>query len=253
MPDGGCLTVATRAVPAESLPDELKASLPTGEFVCLEVTDTGLGIDDEVMEHLFEPFFTTKERGKGTGLGLATVYGVVRQHGGDIQVRSKPGEGSAFTIYLPAARFEAEAQVAGEGMPDAVHRGETVLLVEDEVVVRSVTRRYLEHLGYVVLEAGDGTEAVEMMASIGSPPSLLITDLVMPRMGGLDLARRLRADYPDLRVLYISGYTDEAETLTDATGGGDHYLQKPFDARTLAVKVSEALGHHRGGGREAAD
>lgn len=240
MPNGGTLTIATRNVQLSTGSEVADAVLAKGDYVCLDVSDTGHGMSPEVLEHLFEPFFTTKEVGKGTGLGLATIYGIVKQHGGDIAVRSEVGRGSVFSVYLPAAaRVETQAQAAPSAI--AARGSERVLLVEDDPAVRSTVRRALQRLGYSVIEASNGAEAIERLAQTDEQPALVITDLVMPQMGGLELVRVLRASHPDLRVLFTSGYTEDAAALATAVDAGNFYLQKPFNVAELSAKVHEAL------------
>jgi CheY-like chemotaxis protein len=195
----------------------------------------------ETQVHLFEPFFTTKERGKGTGLGLSTVYGIVKQSGGYVRVASRPGRGTTFRIFLPEAR-EVEDQVqapAAEVTPGKARGTETVLLVEDDPLVRRVTARTLRGAGYTVLEATEGGEALRLAAE-GAAPDLLVTDLVMPHMGGEALAGRFRTEHPGVAVLLISGYTDHGLDPREL-GEGVAFLQKPFPPGALARKVRELL------------
>ena len=233
MPGGGTFRLQTLAADGEQ-----PAPAP---FVRLIVSDSGHGLSEEALSHLFEPFFTTKEIGKGTGLGLATIYGIVKQHGGEITARNLPGTGTQFTIELPAATRGPGAGQQDRGPEDDLPRGsETLLLVEDDPSIRRLTRGLLERLGYAVVEAGDGEEALRAAWAAG-PPRLLLTDIVMPRLGGVELARRLRERLPQLRVLYMSGYPAQLEALTRALARGDSYLSKPFSPRELARRVREAL------------
>jgi CheY-like chemotaxis protein len=209
--------------------------------VLLSVSDSGSGMSPETLVHLFEPFFTTKERGKGTGLGLSTVYGIVRQAGGYVVVSSRPGAGTTFRIFLPEAQAgEERAQAPEPEAPGATPRGtESVLLVEDDPLVRRVTARSLRAAGYSVREATDGSEALRL-AGEGPAPDLLVTDLVMPHLGGEALAARFRAEHPGTSVLLISGYTDhgvDPRTLGERVA----FLQKPFQPAALARKVRELL------------
>jgi signal transduction histidine kinase len=225
MPDGGRITIATSAA-ATTGPDE-------GSHVRVAVTDTGTGMDAHTRARIFEPFFTTKEPGKGTGLGLATVYGIVRQSGGSIQVDSEPGIGSTFTISLP--RVE-DAQTTVEAPTAPARRGtETVLVVEDEAEVRELVHSVLANYGYMVFSAGRPGEALELVARHPGPIHLLVTDMVMPEMGGPALARKLLAERPETAILFMSGYTDH--TLAD----GPPFLQKPFTPETIARTVRSAL------------
>src|SRR5439155_1911701 len=181
-----------------------------GRYVLISITDTGTGMDAETKPHLFEPFFTTKPVGKGTGLGLATVYGIVKQFGGFIWVYSEPAQGTTFKIYLPLVDAEASASIPAAAPPEPPRGTETVLLVEDAPQVRSVTRRVLERAGYVVLEASEGAVALQMAGRHVGPIHLLLTDLVMPGLGGRQIADELLRSRPETKVLFMSGYTDDA-------------------------------------------
>jgi CheY-like chemotaxis protein len=208
----------------------------------LAVHDTGHGIDAETRSRLFEPFFTTKEQGKGTGLGLATVYGIVKQSGGYVIVESEPGEGAAFKIFL--SRLEAGVDEVEDlvRIDEEQPRGsETVLLVEDEEVVRNLVREILEGNGYTVLEARNGAEALELGRQVSSPIHLLVTDVVMPKMSGRELAERLVAIHRETRVLYMSGYTDGAISQHGVLDPHVELLQKPFTFEALAQKVRKVL------------
>jgi CheY-like chemotaxis protein len=240
MPSGGRLAIETGSVTVDEETARLHGVSP-GRHALLAVTDSGCGMSGETQAHLFEPFFTTKERGKGTGLGLSTVYGIVKQSGGYVRVSSRPGRGTTFRIYLPEApgeedRAPAPAADAAQGPARGT---ETVLLVEDDPLVRRVTGRTLRGAGYVVLEATDGSEALRLAAE-GPPPDLLVTDLVMPHMGGEALAARFRIEHPEVGVLLISGYTDHGLDPR-ALGDGVAFLQKPFPPAALARKVRELL------------
>jgi two-component system, cell cycle sensor histidine kinase and response regulator CckA len=230
MPRGGRLVIETANTQG---PDG-------GGYVRLSVQDTGTGIDAETMTHIFEPFFTTKETGKGTGLGLATVYGIVKQSGGYIEVRSRPAEGSTFDIYLPAV--EAEAEPAKPVAPTASSSGgQTILVVEDEESLREVAREVLESSGYRVLTASCGKEALSVSAAHPEPVRLLLTDVVMPGMSGPELAERLRPDRPEMSVLYMSGYTEEVVAQHGTMRRGTRLLTKPFSVTALAQSVHEVL------------
>jgi PAS domain S-box-containing protein len=254
MPDGGRLTVRTANVDLDEAAAARLSDARPGPYVMLEVSDTGVGMDAETRSHLFEPFFTTKEQGKGTGLGLSTVYGTVKQSGGHIAVESEPGRGSTFTVYLPRVaapvapveRAAAETPVARSGAPatEAVltpGRGETILLVEDAQRVRAVVREILEMSGYVVLEARHGAEALEVSNRHVGVIHLLVTDVVMPQMSGRELAQRLATLRPELKVLYMSGYTDDAIVRHGVLASGIAFLSKPFTPNALALKVREVL------------
>jgi two-component system cell cycle sensor histidine kinase/response regulator CckA len=241
MPKGGILTIETKNVRLDELYAPELATLRSGEYVMLAVTDTGVGMSSEVKSHIFEPFFTTKGVGKGTGLGLATVYGIIKQSDGFIWVYSEPGLGTSFKIYLPRVEAALDDTLSRK-RPDAMTGGsETVLLVEDEQAVRTLARKLLERLGYRVLEVGDGASALEAARRHDGPIDLLLTDVVMPELSGADLAARLVALRPDTRVLFMSGYTDDAIVRHGLVREGGHFLQKPFTPDGLARKLREVL------------
>ena len=240
MPLGGTLTIATanRRFDSGQASD---AEVPPGSYAVLAVSDTGCGMDDETRSHLFEPFFTTKPPGKGTGLGLSTVYGIVRQSGGHIRVESETGQGTTVNVYLPrvhAARESIRPQAENDSMPGGT---ETVLLAEDEQRVRSLAALILTQLGYQVLEACDGEEAIEISREYRGEIHLLLSDMVMPKMNGRDLAERLRRDRPGIKVLLTSGYIGDMATQQGILEAAIPVLQKPFTPKTLAVKVREVL------------
>ncbi|MCR4407477.1 MAG: PAS domain S-box protein [Anaerolineae bacterium] len=212
-----------------------------GEYVMLAVSDTGVGMSKEVLEHLFEPFFTTKEVGKGTGLGLATVYGIVKQNDGFINVYSEPGQGTTFKIYLP--RSEAQSvEIPAEKTAEPLWGGrETVLIVEDEKAILDIGERVLEGLGYTVLVARSPNEAIRLAEEHVGDIHLLITDVVMPEMNGRDLAEQLTSIRPGIKCLYMSGYTANVIAQRGVLNEGVCFIQKPFSAMSLAVKVREAL------------
>jgi two-component system cell cycle sensor histidine kinase/response regulator CckA len=241
MPRGGTLTLETRNVelsPAEA--GNYEGARP-GPHVVLAVTDTGSGMSGEVQKHLFEPFFTTKEVGRGTGLGLATCYGVVRQSGGFIRVQSEVGQGSLFEIFLPRIEEAVPApRTPSESANDYPSGTETILLVEDEKILRSINAAYLRQLGYDVIEASDGEDALRVAVACNKPIQMLITDLVMPRIGGEELVSILSPRYPNLRVLYVSGYAEKAN-LACGAGPSYGYLQKPFTLTAFAIKLREIL------------
>jgi CheY-like chemotaxis protein len=246
MPRGGKLTIETSDVEFDSTHVAEHYPAPPGSYAMLAVIDTGTGMDPETQAHLFEPFFTTKEKGKGTGLGLATVYGIVKQSGGFIWVYSELGAGSRFKIYLP--RVEAAAEpVLGFHAPVPVARGtETVLLAEDEAPVRAVARQTLERYGYRVLEAPSAEAALDVADRYSGPIHLLLTDVIMPGLSGRDLAVRLVALRPDVRVIYMSGYTDDAITRHGVLEPGFVFVQKPFTPDALARTVREVLDRDAG-------
>jgi PAS domain S-box-containing protein len=242
MPDGGKLTIETANV---EIDEEFAASLvgvKPGSFVRLAVTDTGRGIDQQDQARIFEPFFTTKEKDKGTGLGLSMVFGIVKQSGGDIQVSSEPGKGSAFTIYLPRELSAATATpTTPRTLPIQSRGSETILVVEDEEALLEVAKRALEESGYHVLTAADGNEALLVHARHASDIHLLLTDVVMPRMSGRVLADRLRSTQPTLKILYMSGYTNDAIGRHGVLDPGTHLLAKPFTGADLTRMVREVL------------
>jgi two-component system cell cycle sensor histidine kinase/response regulator CckA len=216
-----------------------------GRHVLLAVSDTGVGMDAETQSHIFEPFFTTKPPGEGTGLGLATVYGIVKQSGGNIWVYSEPGHGTTFKIYLPAAQEAAETGESGRGRPAVAEGSETVLLVEDDEEVRSVAAEMLGKQGYTVLVARNGAEALRLAEQHAGPIPLLVTDVVMPRIGGRELAARLRELRPDIEVLFMSGHTEHLVMSDRQSLPSDAFLQKPFRAEVLARKVRQVLDRAR--------
>jgi two-component system cell cycle sensor histidine kinase/response regulator CckA len=241
MPQGGRLTLETANVELGEAEAHRQVGVIPGRYVRLAVRDTGIGMDAATQSHLFEPFFTTKEPGKGTGLGLATVYGIVTQSGGHIEVDSTPGRGTTFQIYLP--RFEEGREVAepAAAPPASLQGLETVLLVEDEMEVRGVAQELLQSAGYTVLAASDGEEAVRLCAQHAGPIHLLLTDVVMPGMSGPALASRLAAMRPAMKVMYMSGYLEEAIVRPDLLDPGTVFLPKPFTLETLVRKVRESL------------
>jgi PAS domain S-box-containing protein len=247
MPHGGTITIETENVSVHADPDarHFGEAEPPGDFVVLRVTDTGVGMDATTRARIFEPFFTTKERGKGTGLGLATVYGIVQQSGGTIRVRSAIGEGSSFEIRLPRvwASLDSERSIrANEARSPGT---ESVLIAEDDEVVRRLLVRILRGEGYRVVDAANAAEAIRLSAAETAPIDLLLTDIVMPGISGPELARRLREHRPSLQVLFVSGYVEDDETRDDALQSGDALLQKPFGNKELALAVRRALDVRR--------
>jgi CheY-like chemotaxis protein len=231
MPAGGSVKVETKNVDWDGI-------LP---YVYLGVSDTGTGMSDEVKRHLYEPFFTTKPPGKGTGLGLATVYGIIHQSGGRIEVASEPGRGTTIRIYLPRT-LPVRAELAGEAVVTADLRGsETVLVVEDQDAVRQFACTILESYGYRVLQSANGPEALLLAAEYSAVIHLLVTDIILPLMDGRVLAEKLKAVRPEMKVLYISGYSEERIGHGNKIEGDLAYLSKPFTARVLAERVRKVL------------
>jgi two-component system, cell cycle sensor histidine kinase and response regulator CckA len=239
MPDGGRLTIATANEHITDFDSRASPELPPGHYVMLTVRDTGTGIDPVTLPSIFEPFFTTKERGRGLGLGLATVYGIVKQCEGHIDVESAPGRGTTVRVYLPMAR--AESGAGGPGLPSATRSSRIILLVEDEEPVRLFAKAALEEQGYRVLEAGHGWEALMRLSEFDGAVNLVIADVMMPEMGGSELARRLAVERPGLPILFLSGYTDDEMTLR-GLGPPSAFVQKPFTPDVLARRVRELLG-----------
>jgi len=241
MPDGGRLTIETTNLLIDKGFTDPPPGVSAGRHVVLAVSDTGCGMDDETRMRIFEPFFTTKEKSMGTGLGLSTVYGIVKQSGGNISVSSKPGEGTNVRIHFP--RFEGVSEPHSvTSDPDGQPAGnETILLVEDDKAVRTAIRKMLKRSGYEVLEAGGGEEALHAFERHGESIDLLVTDVVMPGMSGTELAGRLSEIRPDLKVLYMSGYTDEAIGHRGIPRQGENLINKPFITADLAFKVREVL------------
>jgi len=242
MPDGGTLAIQTRNVVMDETVVGGHTRIPPGDYVLLAISDTGVGMTPETRSHLFEPFFTTKGHGKGTGLGLAVVDGVVKQSGGYIDVYSEIGRGTTFKIYLPAVesgRLSDERAESGEPA-----RGtETILLVEDEQAVREVAQEVLKRRGYTVLSASDATEALRIARDNAGRIDVVLTDVVMPGMTGPQLVERLRAEQPNLPALFMSGYTSDSVLRNEVATGDASFLQKPFSTGVLAAKLRQVLDH----------
>ncbi|MBI3326399.1 MAG: response regulator, partial [Nitrospinae bacterium] len=241
MPQGGQLTLETANVERHAGNGRGEAGIPPGRYVQLRIRDTGIGMDPEVRAHLFEPFFTTKEVGKGTGLGLATVYGIVTQSGGYIAVDTAPGWGTTFTLCLPRVD-DAPAATPSDQTPAALLRGQaTILLVEDDADVRDLACDILTQTGYRVLSAGSGAEALQHCEQHAEAIDLVLTDVVMPGMSGRDLAGRVMHHWPRVKILYMSGYTDEMLGRHGALDPSISFLEKPFSPESLTRKVREVL------------
>jgi len=241
MPDGGKLCVETGEVELGAPGGEEGPPLPPGRYVRLTVADTGCGIAEELQARVFEPFFTTKPHGQSTGLGLSTVLGAVRQAGGDVRLRSTPGEGSTFDIFLPRLQQEPEPLAARPELDAARGGQETVLVVEDDPHVRALAVRVLERFGYRVLSAADGAAACALAERTPAPLHLLLTDVIMPGMNGRQLAGEIRARHPETRVLFTSGYLEDDVFHHGVLEDGLHFVPKPYSPQELARKVREVL------------
>jgi CheY-like chemotaxis protein len=241
MPSGGKLTIETQTADVDKEYASTHWSTTPGRYVVLAVTDTGFGMDEDTQARIFEPFYTTKEAGKGTGLGLAMVYGIVKQSGGFIWLYSELGNGTSFKIYLPQIMDEAKTDGPPLISPAPVRGWETVLLVEDSAAVRSIARQILERNGYTVLEAPNGRAALAIGRNRTRPIHLLLTDVVMPEMNGRQLAEEFSRVRTDAHVIFMSGYTDDAVVRHGVVSAGVDYLQKPFSPDALLRKVREVL------------
>jgi CheY-like chemotaxis protein len=241
MPQGGRLIIGTRRIVLDEESVRTKPEIHPGVFVCLSVTDSGHGMDDETLKHIFEPFFTTKETGKGTGLGLATVHGIITQHHGGISVETAVGKGTTFQVYLPALQEPLSGQAVSR--ESSVRGGtETILLVEDDQALRRFTALSLRKLGYAVLEAANGGEALRVWAQHQPRIDLLFTDMVMPGgVSGIDLAERMLENKGSLKVIVTSGYSSEKSKSDLLTAKGITFVAKPFDAVGLASAVRSCL------------
>jgi signal transduction histidine kinase/CheY-like chemotaxis protein len=238
MTGGGKLTIKTRNVTLDANYASTHPPSAAGEYVLIVVTDTGHGMDDRTKSRIFEPFFTTKEAGKGTGLGLATVYGIVKQSGGYIWVESAPGQGTSFEVFLPQTTEAVQSPAAPDSSPLFDRESGTVLLAEDEDAVRDLAAEFLRSSGYTVLAAKDGLEALDLAAQLRKPIDFLVTDVVMPRMRGTELARRLLPVYPAMKIVYMSGYLEHSSA--DAFIAPAEHLQKPFNRDSLLLKLRTA-------------
>ncbi len=240
MPLGGRLTLETANVHLDENYAKTHMGVTPGDFVMIAVSDTGIGMDAETKRRIFEPFFTTKEKGKGTGLGLATVYGMIKQAGGDIWVYSEPNRGTTFKLYFPRVK-ESVTDSPNSDAESPQGSNETILVVEDEKAVRELTVRMLRRLGYSVLIASSGAEAIKISASHPNKIALLLTDVVMPNMSGRQLADTLAGIRPDMKIIYLSGYTEDTVIHHGVLDAGIEFLPKPFSREVLAKKIREVL------------
>ena len=246
MPNGGRMVIETEMVELDDAYARFYPGVATGRYAVLSVSDTGMGMGAETRERIFEPFFSTKEKRAGAGMGLATVYGIVKQHGGFIHVYSEPGQGSLFRVYLPVPASTV-AGGSGAKLPAAslgnLRGRETVLIAEDHESIREMARQTLVNLGYRVLSAGDGEEALRLCAE--DTPAIAILDVVMPKLGGVATAEKLAGNFRGLPILFTSGYSQDSENVGDA-GKNAHYLQKPYSPLALGRLVREILDEVKG-------
>jgi two-component system cell cycle sensor histidine kinase/response regulator CckA len=241
MPHGGRLAIETSNADLEENHQSKYSMIPAGKYVLLAVTDTGCGMNEETQSRIFEPFYTTKELGKGTRLGLATVYGIVKQSGGFIWVYSEPGHGTTFKVYLPRVDNPLTAFRPAK-RPMAIRKGmETVLLVEDAEPLRALIKEFLKETGYMVLEAENGNEAIRIASAFGGPIHLLLTDVIMPNMGGKQLAEQLTSLRPSTKVLFMSGYPNDSIVQSGILANGVVFLEKPFTRETLLQRMRQVL------------
>jgi len=239
MPGGGDLSLKTMNVTHKDMKGKLYDPKP-GNYVVLKVTDTGSGMDKETMDRIFDPFFTTKEMGRGTGLGLASTYGIIKAHGGYIDVESELGRGTTFTIYLPAS--EKKVQKAVETAKQIIEGRGTILFVDDEAVILDMGVKVLKRFGYTVLEAKGGREAVEIYKAKKDAIDLVILDMIMPKMGGGEAYDRMKEINPNVKVLLSSGYSIDGQATEILERGCDSFIQKPFDMKELSQAIREVLG-----------
>ena len=241
MERGGTLSIATSDCTVTPEFARQHRGLVPGEYVVLQVSDTGVGMEAHVVEHLFEPFFTTKRRGQGTGLGLATVYGIIKQSGGYVAVDTQVGKGTIFRIYLPHTHLEQQLPVEVRRHSRPERGSETILLVEDQPEVRAIARTILSRQGYRIIEADSGVAALDFVKSQDEPIDMLLTDVIMPILGGQDLAREVLVLRPGVRVLFASGYTDDVLVQQGVLQPGAEWIQKPFTKESLSQKVRSVL------------
>jgi two-component system cell cycle sensor histidine kinase/response regulator CckA len=242
MEDGGRLSIMTRDFTNQRPIQLISETLPEGEWVMVEVSDTGTGIEQGILDRIFEPFFSTKEVGSGTGLGLSTVYGIIRQTGGFIDVDTEIDVGTSFTLYLPKVEPEASEEKSPKAAEETARDltgSARILIVEDEDAVRSFSARALSNKGYEVFEAVSGESALEKIDELDQPLDLVVTDVIMPEMDGMALGKKLKQSQPDLPIIYMSGYTEDR--FKSDRGEEMHFLPKPFTLKQLATKVKEVL------------
>jgi len=239
--DTGHLVIATRAIELPRDNGSLGVDLVPGKYIVITVSDDGCGMDDETLAKIFEPFFTTKEEGRGTGLGLATVYGILMQNKGAVTVASRPGQGTTFNLYLPQAQTTNSFSPEKNGLSSCDFGTETILLVEDEIAILELSVYILEKLNYHILTAATPALALNLAMDHPGPIDLLITDVIMPVMNGQELAEQIRVIRPDIKVLFISGYTADIISQHGVLNTGVHFLEKPFSARSLGKKVREVI------------
>jgi two-component system, cell cycle sensor histidine kinase and response regulator CckA len=240
MPQGGTITIETTDVVINASAPSHEGIAP-GEYVMLSCSDTGIGIDTRILDNIFEPFFTTKDRGKGTGLGLATVYGIVRQHGGQITVSSEPGKGSIFRVFLPMVQEVPEPLLSTAPVKKGKRGSETIVVAEDDEGVRVLTTDILQKHGYNVITSGNSGELIRILEQKGEPVHLLLTDVIMPEMNGMDLYKQLHGMFPAMKVIFMSGYTDDVIGQHGILEKGVHFIQKPFTISTLTSRIREVL------------
>jgi CheY-like chemotaxis protein len=241
MPQGGRLTIETTTVDIDDAFVEHHVGIRPGPHVLLTVSDTGEGMDEETLEHIFEPFFTTKAKGKGTGLGLATVYGIVQQSNGNVWVYSEPGQGTTFKIYLPQIDRSRHRSGDDDAAGKEKKGSETILVIEDENTVRIVTVSNLRKAGYNVLAASDGEEALRIASEHKGPIALVLTDVVMPRMNGPEVLKRLQEKFPTIKGVYMSGHADDALAHHGVIEEGLAFIEKPFTRDELGKRIREVL------------
>lgn len=246
MPRGGTLAIVTRNVEVSTLATPETVGMDPGHYVMLAVTDTGIGMTEDVRSRVFEPFFTTKDDSQGTGLGLSIVYGIVKQNNGHIRVQSEEGEGTTVRIFFPQTRRSVGSAHPAPATPKSLRGSETVLIVEDQEVVRSLAVRILADKGYRVLQAGQSEEALRLCGEHEGPIHLMVTDVVMPGMNGPEIARAVQTDRPDMKVIYMSGYIESSAISSEILSEDETYIQKPFSGEFLALKVRETLDAGKG-------